>query len=103
MTSERFVVIGGGAAGLIAARTLEAAGHAPLLLEREDAVGGRLRTDEVDGFLLDRGFQVLLTEYPEVKRYLDLDALQVQAFRPGGHVHTRQQHFRFADPLREPA
>ena len=88
---------------MIAARTLEAAGHAPLLLEADDAPGGRLRTDEVDGFLLDRGFQVLLTEYPEVKRYLDLEALQVQAFRPGGHVHMRQQHFRFADPLREPA
>ncbi len=103
LSEERFVIVGGGVAGLIAARTLEAAGHAPLLLEAGDALGGRLRTDEVDGFLLDRGFQVLLTEYPEVKRYLDLDALGVQAFRPGGHVHLRQQHFRFADPLREPA
>lgn len=97
------MIVGGGAAGLVAAHTLEAAGHAPLLLEREAEVGGRLRTDEVDGFRLDRGFQVLLSEYPEVKRYLDLDALQVSAFRPGGHVHMRQQHFRFADPLREPA
>lgn len=62
-----------------------------------------MKTDEVDGFLLDRGFQVLLTEYPEVKRYLDLDALGCKTFRPGGHVHTRQLNFRFADPLREPA
>ena len=98
-----FVIIGGGVAGLIAAHTLEAAGHAPVLYEASDAVGGRVRTDEVDGFRLDRGFQVLLTEYPEVKRYLDLKALDVQAFRPGAHVHTRQQHFRIADPLREPA
>lgn len=74
-----------------------------MLLEAADAVGGRLRTDEVDGFRLDRGFQVLLTQYPEVKRYLDLRALGVEKFRPGAHVHTRQQHFRFADPLREPA
>ncbi|WP_116125348.1 FAD-dependent oxidoreductase [Lewinella sp. IMCC34183] len=103
MNADRYVIIGGGVAGLAAALTLEAAGHSPLLLEQSDAPGGRLRTDEVDGFRLDRGFQVLLTEYPEVKRYLDLDALGVQAFRPGGHVHTRQQHFRFADPLREPA
>lgn len=97
------MIVGGGAAGLVAALTLEAAGHAPLLLEREAEIGGRLRTDEVDGFRLDRGFQVLLSEYPEVKRYLDLDALRVNSFRPGGHVHMRQQHFRFADPLREPA
>ena len=97
------MIVGGGAAGLVAARTLEAAGHAPLLLERETELGGRLRTDEVEGFRLDRGFQVLLSEYPEVKRYLDLPALGVNAFRPGGHVHMRQQHFRFADPLREPA
>lgn len=97
------MIVGGGAAGLVAALTLEAAGHAPLLLEAADAVGGRLRTDEVEGFRLDRGFQVLLTDYPEVERYLDLDALGVQSFRPGGHVHTRQLRFRFADPLREPA
>ncbi len=97
------MIVGGGAAGLVAALTLEAAGHAPLLLEREDEIGGRLRTDVVDGFRLDRGFQVLLSEYPEVKRYLDLEALGASSFRPGGHVHMRQQHFRFADPLREPA
>ncbi|NJB86043.1 hypothetical protein GGR26_001811 [Lewinella marina] len=103
MTDTRFVIIGGGVAGLVAALTLEAAGHAPLILESEDEPGGRMRTDLVDGFRLDRGFQVLLTDYPEVKRYLDLEALNVQPFRPGGHVHTRQQHFRFADPLREPA
>lgn len=96
-------VIGAGAAGLVAAYELEQAGFSPLLLEATDRVGGRLKTDRVDGFLLDRGFQVLLTEYPEVKRYLDLKALGVATFRPGGHVHTRQMHFRFADPLREPA
>ena len=103
MDQPKFIIVGAGVAGLIAAQTLEAAGHAPVLLEAADAVGGRLRTDEVEGFRLDRGFQVLLTEYPEVKRYLDLAALRVDNFRPGAHVHTRQQHFRFADPLREPA
>ncbi|MBC6994194.1 NAD(P)/FAD-dependent oxidoreductase [Neolewinella lacunae] len=103
MPHPQIIIIGAGAAGLVAASELERAGHRPLLLEAEDRVGGRLKTDEVDGFLLDRGFQVLLTEYPEVKRYLDLDALEVKSFRPGGHVHTRQQRFRFADPMREPA
>lgn len=103
MTKPQITIIGAGAAGLVAAIELEKAGHSPLLLEATDRVGGRLKTDEVDGFLLDRGFQVLLTEYPEVKRYLNLKALGVKTFRPGGHVHTRQMHFRFADPLREPA
>lgn len=103
MSKPQIIIIGAGAAGLIAAYELEQAGHEPLLLEAGDRVGGRLRTDIVEGFRLDHGFQVLLSDYPEVKRYLDLDALGVSAYRPGGHVHTRQQHFRFADPLREPA
>lgn len=103
MSSPQIIIIGAGAAGLTAAIELERAGLSPLLLEASDRVGGRLKTDIVDGFRLDRGFQVLLTDYPEVGRYLDLDALGVNTFRPGGHVHTRQQRFRFADPLREPA
>lgn len=103
MSSPQIIIIGAGAAGLVAALELERAGHTPLVLDAADAIGGRLRTDVVDGFRLDRGFQVLLTEYPEVKRYLDLKSLGVNTFRPGGHVHTRQMHFRFADPMREPA
>ncbi|MEL7159520.1 MAG: FAD-dependent oxidoreductase [Bacteroidota bacterium] len=103
MSQPQVIIIGAGAAGLVAAIELERAGIHPILLEASDAVGGRLRTDVVDGFRLDRGFQVLLTDYPEVSRYLDLTALDVKTFRPGGHVHTRQQRFRFADPLREPA
>jgi len=103
VSHPQITIIGAGAAGLIAALELEQAGRKPLLLEATDRPGGRLKTDEVDGFLLDRGFQVLLTEYPEVQRYLDLEAMGVKTFRPGGHVHTRQMHFRFADPLREPA
>lgn len=103
MSPSPVIIIGAGAAGLVAAIELEKAGHRPLLLEADDRVGGRLKTDQVEDFRLDRGFQVLLTDYPEVSRYLDLKALGVNTFRPGGHIHTRQQHFRFADPLREPA
>lgn len=103
MSAPQIIIIGAGAAGLTAAIELERAGHRPLILEASNRIGGRLKTDIVDGFRLDHGFQVLLTDYPEVRRYLDLKALGVQTFRPGGHIHTRQQHFRFADPLREPA
>lgn len=97
------IIVGAGVAGLIAARHLEEAGMTPLIIEADDRVGGRLKTDVVDGFLIDRGFQVLLTEYDEVKRYLDIPNLGLGTFRPGAHVHTRTQHFRFVDPLREPA
>ena len=55
------VIVGAGLAGLVAARVLEQNGIAPLLLEASDGVGGRVRSDIVDGFILDRGFQVLLT------------------------------------------
>lgn len=103
MSTPNVIIIGAGVAGLIAARHLEEAGISPLIIDADDRAGGRLKTDVKDGFLLDRGFQVLLTEYEEVKRYLDIPALKLGTFRPGAHVHTRTQHFRFVDPLREPA
>ncbi|MEM7573148.1 MAG: NAD(P)/FAD-dependent oxidoreductase [Bacteroidota bacterium] len=97
------IIVGGGVAGLIAAQHLEAAGRSPILLEGSDRVGGRLKTDLHEGFKLDRGFQVLLTGYKEVNRYLDLDALGTRSFRPGAHIHLRTNHFRIVDPMREPA
>ncbi|MSV85614.1 MAG: FAD-dependent oxidoreductase, partial [Actinobacteria bacterium] len=77
------VVVGAGLAGLTAARTLTQAGRLVLLLEASDGVGGRVRTDQIDGFHVDRGFQVLLTAYPELERQLDLDALDLREFDPG--------------------
>ena len=64
------IIIGAGIAGLTAAKVLKATGRKIAILESADAVGGRVRTDNFNGFLLDRGFQVLLTGYPEAKNFL---------------------------------
>jgi phytoene dehydrogenase-like protein len=97
------VVVGAGLAGLAAAARLRSAGRRVCLLEADDGPGGRVRTDLVDGFLLDRGFQVLLTSYPEVRRQLDLAALDVGPFAPGAFVWTGDRLVRVGDPLAEPS
>lgn len=97
------VVVGAGLAGLAAARTLHAAGRTVVVLEASDGVGGRVRTDVVDGFLLDRGFQVLLTAYPEAHRQLDLAALRLQRFDPGALVWRAGRGHVVGDPFRRPA
>jgi phytoene dehydrogenase-like protein len=65
-------------------------------------VGGRVRTDHLNGFLLDRGFQVLLTAYPEPQRVLDYDALHLHPFYPGALVYLDDRFYRVADPWRHP-
>lgn len=96
------IILGAGVAGLIAARHLEEAGHAPLILEAGDRAGGRIQTDEQEGYLFDRGFQVMLSAYEEVRRYLDLEALQLRRFQPGALVYTGDGSFQVIDPLRQP-
>ena len=96
------VVIGAGLAGLTAARHLQRAGRTVTVLEASDGVGGRVRSDHVDGFVLDRGFQVLLTAYPEAVRQLDLPALHLQAFEPGAEVFTGRRFHVVGDPMRRP-
>ncbi|MFT5288754.1 MAG: protoporphyrinogen oxidase [Planctomycetota bacterium] len=96
------IIVGAGIAGLCCARKLNEAGVRPLILEASDAVGGRVRTDFVDGFLLDRGFQVLLTAYPEAQKILDYDRLDLRRFKPGALVWTGHKMERVADPLRCP-
>jgi len=96
------VIIGAGLAGLVAARTLAEAGRDVVVLEASDGVGGRVRTDVVGGFHLDRGFQILLTAYPELDRWLDLDALALQYFEPGALVRVGDRFHRVGDPRRRP-
>lgn len=95
------VVIGAGLAGLACARDLVAAGVPVRIIEASDAVGGRMRTDRRDGFLLDRGFQVFNTSYPQVRRRVDLRALQLRPFTPGALVCTGGARLRLADPSRQ--
>jgi phytoene dehydrogenase-like protein len=97
------VVVGAGLAGLAAARALHEAGLDVQVFESSDAVGGRVRTDEVDGFRLDRGFQVILTAYPELQRQFDLAALDLRAFEPGAMVWTKGRGHTVSDPFRRPA
>ncbi|MGW2401672.1 NAD(P)/FAD-dependent oxidoreductase [Kitasatospora sp. NPDC001664] len=97
------VVIGAGLAGLACAADLTAAGRSVLLLEASDAVGGRMRTDRVDGFLLDRGFQVFNTGYPQVRSRIDTRALDLRPFTPGFLLAGSLGRRRFAHPLRSPA
>ena len=106
MTAEAtvdVVVIGAGLAGLTAARTIQRSGRSVVVLEASDAVGGRVRTDEVDGFLLDRGFQVMLTAYPELRRQANLDELDLRAFDPGALVWRNGKGHVVSDPFRAPA
>src|SRR5947209_17286008 len=98
----RTIVIGAGLAGLACARELQRNGREFLVLEASDAPGGRVRTDVVDGFRLDRGFQVLLTEYPECRAFLDYDALNLRTFRPGALVWHSGRFHRLVDPKRHP-
>jgi hypothetical protein len=102
MKDAEVIIIGAGLAGLTAAKVLKSAGRSVLALEASDAVGGRVRTDEIDGYLLDRGFQVFLTAYPEAKRLLDYNALKLRKFAPGALVLNREGITRLGDPIRQP-
>lgn len=101
-SSLRVVVVGAGLAGLACARRLVAAGRDVVVLEASDGVGGRVRTDVVDGFACDRGFQVLLTGYPEARSVLDMAALQLRPFLPGAAVRIGGAWRTVADPRRRP-
>ncbi len=77
------LVIGAGLAGLQCARVLERAGRSVAVVEANDEVGGRVRTEVVDGFRCDLGFQLLNPAYPDAKHQLDLAALELRAFGRG--------------------
>ncbi|ERH06317.1 MAG: Flavin containing amine oxidoreductase [Halonotius sp. J07HN4] len=100
--SRSVVVIGGGLAGLVAARHLAAGGADVTLYEADETVGGRVTTQTDAGYTLDRGFQVLITAYPAVQRELDLDALDLRRFSPGATIARPDSRSVLADPLGDP-
>lgn len=102
MDKENIYIVGAGISGLIAALELEKAGFSPVIFESSDRIGGRMKTDEVDGFLLDHGFQVLNTAYPEAKKYLDFQALRLKAFDPGAVIFEGRDSYIITDPMRNP-
>ncbi|MET8261793.1 FAD-dependent oxidoreductase [Micromonospora sp. NPDC005205] len=96
------VIVGGGLAGLAAARRLHRAGVPWRLVEAEGRLGGRVATDVVDGHLIDRGFQVLNTAYPRLGTLLDTDQLNLGYFTSGVLVRKGDKLLRLVNPLREP-
>lgn len=102
MSRPDVLIVGAGLAGLACGRELARRGVAFQLLEASDGAGGRVRTDVVEGFRLDRGFQIYLTAYPEGHRVLDLAALDLKPFTRGALVRFGGKFHRVADPRSEP-
>lgn len=99
---KQVVVVGAGLAGLVCARTLVREGFRVTVLEAGDGPGGRVRTETLDGFRVDRGFQVLLTAYPEARRCLDFPALKLGLFDSGALVRAGGRFHLMLDPRRRP-
>ena len=103
MKPKPVVVIGAGLSRLCFARLLLKHDIDVVVLEAQDDIGGGVRTDHVDGFLLDRGFQVLQTAYPEAAAQLDYQPLRLHNFEPGALIRTRGRMVEMSDPWRRPA
>lgn len=95
-------IIGAGVAGLRCALELQEQGLRTIVLEASDRVGGRIKTDQIDGFRLDHGFQVLLTAYDECRSLLNYGDLKLGNFEPGASVWTGSQFETITDPWRRP-
>lgn len=99
----KVIVVGAGLAGLTCAKVLAEGDAEVVLFEASDGIGGRVRTDEKDGFLLDRGFQVYFTAYPAARRHLDHDSLNLRAFDPGAVICQGRKRSVLSDPRRDPS
>lgn len=95
-------IAGAGLAGLAAATLANEHGHEVTVVEKDDGPGGRVRTDEIDGYRLDRGFQILLTAYPTAQRVLDYGSLDLRRFQAGALVQLSGRRAFVGDPFRRP-
>ena len=102
MPDKEVIIVGAGLAGLSCARRLMEDDIPFLVLEADQRIGGRLKTDNLNGFILNHGFQVLQTAYPETRRVLDYDRLELKPFAPGAIVRIDGRFHRIADPRRRP-
>lgn len=102
MADRPVLVVGGGLAGLACARGLRRHGIEVEVLEGSEAVGGRVRSDRVGGFTLDRGFQVLNTAYPALRSAVDLDALDLRLLPRGVRIHRQGRLHEVPHPLSSP-
>ena len=96
------VVVGAGLAGLSCAKHLMNNSVSFVVLEADQRIGGRLKSDVLDGFILNHGFQVLQTAYPEARRQLNYRRLELKPFAPGAMIRMGGRFFRVADPRRRP-
>ena len=93
-------IIGAGVSGLIAAKVLESNGYKTTIIEASSCVGGRVKSDIVNNYILDHGFQILLTSYPAAKKYLNFKTLSLQKFKPGATIFKNGKTQTIGDPLR---
>lgn len=101
MQNQKIAIVGAGLSGLVAAINLEQAGFRPQIFEATDRVGGRVKTDYRDGYTFDRGFQVLLTQYPAAQKYLNYDLLELKKFYSGAVIYNKGHQDKIGDPLRQ--
>src|SRR5579875_1111661 len=102
MDDTEVLVVGSGLAGLRCAAVLASTGRDVTVWEAGETVGGRVRTDVIDGFRCDRGFQVLNPAYSELKRAVDVSALDLQNFGAGIIARRDNGTAQYVHPLRHP-
>jgi len=101
MSEKKIVIIGAGVSGLVAAINLEEAGYKPIIYDKKDRVGGRVQTDYIDGNTYDKGFQILLPNYPAAQKYLDIELLHLKYFTSGAFVFKKGYQGKLGNPNRD--